>query len=75
MHLDERTSTGILFDNHFFWVKVFILKRIFKSFQMTKNILLLTKNYPPQIGGMEKYSFDLYNRLVAEGNTVKLIAA
>lgn len=38
-------------------------------------ILLLTKNYPPQIGGVEKYSYDLYNSLVKEGNDVKLVAA
>lgn len=42
---------------------------------MPQKILLLTKNYPPQIGGIEKYSFDLYNQLVKEGNIVKLIVA
>lgn len=42
---------------------------------MKERILLLTKNYPPQIGGIEKYSFDLHNRLVKEWNTVYLIAA
>lgn len=42
---------------------------------MSERILLITKNYPPQIGGMEKYSYDLYNRLIAEGNEVKIITA
>lgn len=27
------------------------------------NVLFVTRNYPPQIGGMEKYSYDLYNSL------------
>lgn len=32
---------------------------------MNKNrkILIITSNYPPKIGGVEKYSFDLYNNL------------
>lgn len=40
-----------------------------------QNILLLTKNYPPQVGGIEKYAYDLYNRLIQDGNHVNLIAA
>lgn len=43
--------------------------------QIFKNILILTKNYPPQIGGIEKYSHDLYERLIQEWKNVKLIAA
>lgn len=42
---------------------------------MKKKILLLTKNYPPQVGGSEKYSFDLYTRLCREGHCVRLIKA
>lgn len=42
---------------------------------MRQRILLITKNYPPQIGGIEKYAFDLYNQLVKEWEEVKLIAA
>lgn len=42
---------------------------------MSQKILLLTKNYPPQIGGIEKYSLDLYDKLIREWNQVKLIAA
>lgn len=34
--------------------------------QVKQAILILTKNYPPQIGGIEKYAFDLHNRLVSE---------
>jgi hypothetical protein len=33
---------------------------------MSQKILLLTKNYPPQIGGIEKYSLDLYDKLIRE---------
>ncbi len=42
---------------------------------MRQRILLITKNYPPQIGGIEKYAFDLYNKLVQDWNEVKIIAA
>jgi len=27
------------------------------------HVLFVTRNYPPMTGGMEKYSFDLYNSL------------
>lgn len=40
---------------------------------MNKKILLLTKNFPPQIWGIEKYAFDLYNHLIQDWNEVKLI--
>ncbi len=42
---------------------------------MPQKVLLLTKNYPPQIGGIEKYSYDLYYKLVQNWNQVKIIAA
>lgn len=42
---------------------------------MPQKILLLTKNYPPQIGGIEKYAFDLYSQLKEEWNNIRLIAA
>jgi len=42
---------------------------------MSQKVLLLTKNYPPQIGGMEKYAFDLHNQLIQEWNEVRLIMA
>ena len=29
-------------------------------------LLFVTRNYPPQVGGMEKYSYDLYNSLKDE---------
>lgn len=37
------------------------------------SILLITKNYPPQIGGIEKYSQDLYSRFNQDGFDVYLI--
>lgn len=40
---------------------------------MSSRILLFSKNYPPQIGWIEKYSFDLYNQLIADWNEVFLI--
>ncbi len=40
---------------------------------MPQKILLFTKNYPPQIGGIEKYSFDLYRSLLKDGKSVKII--
>lgn len=42
---------------------------------MAERILLITKNYPPQIGGIERYSQDLYLKLQKQGNTVYLIKA
>lgn len=42
---------------------------------MQKKILLLTKNYPPQIGWIEKYSQDLYLHLIKDGFQVRLIKA
>ena len=42
---------------------------------MSWRILLLTKNYPPQIWGIEKYAYDLYNKLVQEWNDIKIITA
>ncbi len=42
---------------------------------MSQKILLLTKNYPPQIGGIEKYSHDLYHTLLEGGYEVKIIVA
>lgn len=42
---------------------------------MKPSFLLITKNYPPQIGGIEKYSSDLYDSLRAEWSIVKIIKA
>lgn len=42
---------------------------------MKNKITLLTKNYPPQIGGIEKYSQQLYYSLLKEGHEVFLIKA
>lgn len=42
---------------------------------MSQRILLITKNYPPQIGWIEKYAYDLYTTLTKEWNDVKLIVA
>lgn len=37
--------------------------------------LLLTKNYPPQFWGMEKYSFDLYQNLKKQGKVYIIYAS
>lgn len=42
---------------------------------MSQNILILTKNYPPQVGGMEKYAFDLQGQLKEKWNNIQLISA
>lgn len=42
---------------------------------MKQRILILTKNYPPQIWGLEKYSYDLYNKLISDKIIVKIIKA
>lgn len=39
------------------------------------NFFLLTKNYPPQIGWIERYSLDLFLKLKREGNQVYIIKA
>lgn len=41
---------------------------------MRKKILLITKNYPPQIGGIEQYSYEL-NKNLSKVNDVFLIKA
>lgn len=46
---------------------------LFDNFCMYNNILLFTKNYPPQIGGIENYSFNLYESLKKEKKTVRII--
>lgn len=40
----------------------------------SKKILFITKNYPPQLGGMENYCRDLAKYFGVSGNTVYLIA-
>ena len=41
---------------------------------MQKKILLITKNYPPQIGGIEQYSYEL-NKTLSKSYSVILIKA
>jgi len=38
-----------------------------------KTVLLVTKNYPPQLWGMEKYAFDLHQNLMKLWNRVVLV--
>lgn len=40
----------------------------------SKNILFITRKYPPITGGMEQYSYNLYQTLISSGDSVDLIA-
>lgn len=40
---------------------------------MDNRILIITKNYPPQIGGIEKYAEQTYKTLISKGSKVYLI--
>lgn len=42
---------------------------------MSQKIFLITKNYPPQIGGIERYSSDLFLKLKSEGHQVCIVKA
>lgn len=61
--------------NWFFFIfsyNVHYLEFMLESIKKNR-ILLLTKNYPPQVGGSEKYSFDLHQRLIREGYFIRII--
>ena len=40
---------------------------------MPSNLLFITRNYPPQVGGLENYSYNLINEFEKQGSTWKII--
>jgi len=40
---------------------------------MPFNLLFITRNYPPQVGGLENYSYNLINEFEKQGSTWKIV--